>query len=109
MLGRLKGEIVYPPSTILSEHIVVVIDKNIIQEQQPLVEAFVDFLWSEEAQQIFIDYGFRSVDEALNEANPDFQTIRDPFTVGDMGGWLVAKEAVIDSVWRQQVLPELGK
>lgn len=109
MLGRLNGEIVYPPSTILSEHIVVVLDKNISSEQRVLVEAFADFLWSEEAQKTFVEYGFRSVDEALNEATPDFQTIRDPFTVSDMGGWTAAKEAIIDRIWRQQVLPELGK
>jgi sulfate transport system substrate-binding protein len=109
MLGRLKGEIVYPPTTILSEHIVVVIDKNIHPEQQALVAAFTDYLWSDQAQQIFIQYGFRSVNEALNEANPDFQIITDPFTVSDMGGWLTVKETIINNIWQSQVLPELGK
>lgn len=109
MLGRLKGEIVYPSTTILSEHIVVVLDKNISPQQQPLVNAFTEFLWSQEAQHIFIEYGFRSVDEALNNANPALQPIQNPFTVGDLGGWNAAKENIIDGIWRQQVLPELGQ
>lgn len=109
MLGRLKGEIVYPLSTVLSEHTVVVIDKNISPEQAALVASFTDFLWSEEAQQIFVQYGFWSVDEALNDRNPDLHVITDPFTVGDLGGWTAAKQNIIDSVWRGQVLTELGK
>jgi sulfate/thiosulfate transport system substrate-binding protein len=34
--------------------------------ERDLVEAFVAFLWSDEAQRIYVEYGFRSVDEALN-------------------------------------------
>jgi sulfate transport system substrate-binding protein len=109
MLGRLQGEIVYPPATILSEHIVVVLDKNIHPDQEALVAAFTEYLWSDEAQEIFIEYGFRSVNEALNEANPDLQTITNSFTVSDMGGWLTAKETIINNIWQSQILPELGK
>ncbi len=109
MLGRLNGEIVYPFATILSEHTVVVIDKNIRPEQEELVAAFTDFLWSEEAQRIFVQYGFWSVNETLNDTNPDLKIITDPFTVGDMGGWTAAKQNIIDTLWRNRVLTELGK
>ena len=108
-LGKLNADIVYPSSTILSEHIVVVLDKNVPDADQELVQAFVDFLWSEEAQNIFVNYGFRSVNDALNQNNPQFGTIADPFTVADLGGWPTAKQEIIDGVWKQQVLTELGK
>lgn len=108
-LGKLDAEIVYPSSTILSEHIVVVVDKNIPAEDKDLVNAFVDFLWSDTAQEIFVSYGFRSVDEALNQANTGFGVIQDPFTVSDLGGWPAAKEAIIDGVWKTKVLTEIGK
>lgn len=108
-LGKLSAEIIYPPSTVLSEHIVVVIDKNIPAEDEELVNAFVDFLWSDTAQRIFVDYGFRSVEGALNAANPRFGAIRDPFTVADLGGWPTAKEAIIDGVWKSRVLKEIGE
>jgi sulfate/thiosulfate transport system substrate-binding protein len=104
--GQLRGEIVYPQSTILSEHIVVVLEDNISAENRELVEAFTRFLWSESAQRIFVGYGFRSVDEILNVENPAFGEIRDPFTVRDLGGWLQAKEDIIDSVWRNRVMSE---
>ncbi|MBM4465664.1 MAG: hypothetical protein FJ014_08970 [Chloroflexi bacterium] len=106
--GRLRGEIVYPQSTIFSEHIVVVLDRNIAPEQRDLVEAFVTFLWSETAQRIYVDYGFRSVDEALNAANPDFGVIPYPFTVDELGGWEQAKPQIVDGIWHDQVLPALG-
>jgi sulfate/thiosulfate transport system substrate-binding protein len=107
--GRLAGEPVYPQSTILSEHTVVVLDRNITPEQRDLIDAFVAFLWSEQAQQIFVEYGFRSVDEALNAANPDFGVIPAPFVVADLGGWAQAKREIVDDVWRARVLPELGR
>jgi len=108
-LGRLNADIVYPPATIMSEHIVVVLNKNIPGADKELVKAFVDFLWSDTAQIIFVDYGFRSVDEALNINNPAFGTISDPFKVADLGGWPTAKRDIIDGVWKEQILTELGK
>jgi sulfate/thiosulfate transport system substrate-binding protein len=107
--GRLNGEIVYPESTIFSEHIVVVLDRNIAPAQRELIDAFVAFLWSETAQRIYVDYGFRSVDENLNAANPDFGHIPYPFTVGELGGWPQAKQDIVDGIWRDQVLPEVGR
>lgn len=106
--GRLLGEIVYPQSTIFSEHIVVVLERNIASEERDLIDAFVAFLWSTTAQSIYVDYGFRSVDEALNAANADFGVIPYPFTVGDLGGWEQAKPQIVDGIWRDQVLPTLG-
>lgn len=105
--GKLTANLVYPESTILSEHTVVVIDKNIAPDQRELVRAFVAFLWSDAAQSIFVDYGFRSVNESLNAANPAFGVIAKPFTVSDLGGWVEAKGEIIEAVWKQSVLPEV--
>ncbi|HSJ52878.1 MAG TPA: substrate-binding domain-containing protein [Anaerolineae bacterium] len=107
--GRLRGEIVYPQSTILSEHTLVVIDNHIAPDYRELMDAFVAFLWSDRAQRLFVEYGFRSVDESLNEANPAFGAIADPFLIDDFGGWARAKEEIVDGVWKDQVLQELGR
>jgi sulfate transport system substrate-binding protein len=107
--GRLRGEIVYPRSTILSEHTLVKIDRNVAPAEQELVTAFVNYLWSEPAQRIFVEYGFRSVDERLNGANAGFGKIRDAFLINDFGGWQRAKREIVDGVWRDRVLKELGK
>ncbi len=105
--GTWAGTIVYPPSTILSEHTLVVLDRNIAPDERDLVDAFVAFLWSDAAQRRFADYGFRSVDPALNADR--FPPIADPFTVADLGGWSVAHPQIIEAIWKDQVLPELNR
>src|SRR5262249_36733969 len=84
--GRLRGEVVYPKSTVLSEHILVAVDRNIRPADRPAIEALTRFLWSEEAQRLFVAHGFRSVDEAWNR-DPSFGRIEDPFRAEDFGGW----------------------
>ena len=107
-LGKLNADIVYPASTILSEHIVVVLDKNVKPDQRAVVDAFVDFLWGETAQRLFTQYGFRSVHDQLNAENADFGLIQRPFTVDELGGWPRAKQDIIDAIWKQRVLVEAG-
>ena len=107
--GKLPGEIVYPPSTVLSEHTLVVVDRNVAPADRPLIDALVQFLWSEPAQRSFVRRGFRSVDERLNGANPAFGTIRDPFRVADFGGWDRVKKEIVDGIWKDRVMKEIGK
>lgn len=109
MRGRLRGEIIYPRSTILSEHTLVRIERNIEPEERELMDAFITYLWSEPAQRIFVEHGFRSVDERLNQANTNFGRIEDPFLIEDYGGWKQAKREIVDAIWKNRVLRELGK
>ena len=104
--GRLQGEIVYPLSTILSEHTVVVMPRNISTQDRPLVDAFAQYLWSPRAQQLFAEAGFRSVD---NRYNGRFRVIERPLTIGDLGGWPQARVEIIEQIWKNQVLVVLGK
>jgi sulfate/thiosulfate transport system substrate-binding protein len=97
-------EIIVPESTIFSEHPVVVVNVNVTAEERPVIDAFIEYLWSEEAQRAFVTHHFRSVtDEALNAANPDFAEIRLPFTVEYFGGWARAYPEIIERIWRDQV------
>ncbi|HEY4561436.1 MAG TPA: hypothetical protein VIJ36_00565, partial [Thermoanaerobaculia bacterium] len=77
--------------------------------ERPLIDALVAFLWSEPAQALFVQRGFRSVDERLNGANPHFGTIRDPFLVRDFGGWDRVKKEIVDGIWKDRVMKEVGK
>lgn len=104
--GRLEGEIVYPVSTILSEHTVVVLPRNITPQDRPLVDAFARFLWSPRAQQLFAEAGFRSLDERYNLG---FRAIEKPFTIDDLGGWPQARREIMEEIWQKQVLVVLGK
>lgn len=102
--GRLKADVVYPRRTILSEHTLVVIDKNIRPQDRALIDSFAQFLWSEKAQQIFVRFGFRSVREDLNAGHPEFGRIEDAFLIADFGGWRRAKREIVDAIWKQRVM-----
>jgi sulfate transport system substrate-binding protein len=107
--GRLEGEIIYPKHTIESEHTLVIVDRNIRAQKRELVQAFVDFLWSEQAQRLFVEHGFRSVHEPLNSGNPDFGAIPDLFSIKDFGGWMKAKQEIVDDLWKEQILEGLER
>jgi sulfate/thiosulfate transport system substrate-binding protein len=97
-------EIVTPQATIFSEHPAVVIDRNLSTEKRPVVEAFLQYLWSDEAQQAFVKFHFYSVtNDEFNRANPEFGHIEMPFTVDFFGGWARAYPEVIEQVFRDQV------
>ena len=97
-------EIVVPQSTIFSEHPAVVIDRNVSAAKRPVIDAFIQYLWSDDAQQAFVKYHFRSVtNESLNANNKEFAKIELPFTVDYFGGWDRAYPDVIEHVFRDQV------
>ena len=97
-------DIVIPRSTIFSEHPAVVIDKNVAANKRQVVDAFMQYLWSDEAQQAFVNFHFySSTNEALNQANPKFGKIADPFTIEYFNGWSRAYPDVIEKVFRDQL------
>lgn len=102
--ARQPIEMIVPQATIYSEHPVVIIDRNVTPAKRPIVQAFIEYLWSDEAQKAFVKYYFRSVtDDSLNEGKPEFAKIEEPFTVDMFGGWGKAYPDVIQGVFQQQV------
>lgn len=97
-------EMVIPQATVFSEHPAVVIDKNATGDKRTVAEAFVQYLWSEEAQKAFVKYNFRSItDDKLNDANPQLAHIEMPFDVTLFGGWQQAYPEVIEGIFRSKV------
>jgi sulfate/thiosulfate-binding protein len=97
-------EIIVPEATIFSEHPAVVIDRAVSPSDRPVIDAFMQFLWSEEAQRAFVRFHFRSsTNEALNQENKELATIKYPFSVDYFGGWGRAYPEVIEGVFREQV------
>ena len=102
LLMRAQGhdyEIVYPESTILSEHKVVIIDANVDEGDREVVDAFVAFLHSDVAQGCLADHHFRSVDDDINAAHPEFPDIGMPFTIDYLGGWEAAQAELIEGLF----------
>ena len=97
-------EIVVPEATIFSEHPAVVIDRSVSAADRPVIDAFMQYLWSDEAQRAFVKYHFRSsTNEALTQENKELATIKYPFTVDYFGGWNKAYPEIIDGIFREQV------
>jgi len=104
--GEGAFETVWPERTILSEHVVVRISRNVKADQRAVVDGLVDFFWSETAQDLLVEYGFRSVQDDRNARSPAFGEVADLFTMTDLGGAEVAQEKIIEGLWRKRVLPE---
>ena len=102
--GKTPVEIVIPKATIFSEHPAVVIDRNVATAKRPVVDAFMQYLWSEEAQKAFVKYHYRSgIDSKLNEENKQLAQIETEFTIDYFGGWDKAYPEIIEGIFRDQV------
>lgn len=93
LVGKQAGqdyELVIPTSTILIENPVSVVDKYVDKHgtREP-AEAFVKFLFTKEAQQVFAKHGLRSLDpEVAKATQAQYPPVKDLFTIGDQfGGW----------------------
>jgi len=97
LLGQQRNqdyELVIPTSTILIENPVAVVDGYSDKHgTTAAADAFVKFLFTKDAQQIFAEYGFRSTDPEVTAATSgQFPKVADLFTIGDQfGGWAKAK------------------
>ena len=92
-------EAVYPPSTVLIENPVAIVDENVDAHcVRPVAEAFVEFLHTAEAKELYRTVGFlRPTDPAQAAAADEemgFPAIEDLWTVDDFGGWDALNETM---------------
>ena len=83
--------IIYPASTILIENPIAVVDTYVDKHgTRPVAEAFVNFLFTPQAQRVFAAHNFRPV-EPTTAHDPaiiaQFPAITDLFTISEFGGW----------------------
>ncbi|MEN3334924.1 MAG: sulfate/thiosulfate transport system substrate-binding protein [Blastocatellia bacterium] len=103
LVGKQAGqnyEYVIPHSTILIENPVALVDKYVDKHGvREAAEAFVNFLWSPEAQRAFAKYGLRSVDPTVaQEVKSQFPAVVDLWKIDYLGGW----KKVGDSIYGPQ-------
>ena len=84
-----KMDLVIPTSTILIENPVALIDTYVDKHgNREVVEAFINYLFTPEAQKVFAQYGLRSIDENVaKETASQYPAVADLFTIKDFGGW----------------------
>jgi sulfate/thiosulfate transport system substrate-binding protein len=98
----LPDEMVIPPSTVLIENPVAVVDRYARKHcVEDVARAFVEFLHTDEAKELYADTGFLRPADSAQAARGDgdrFPPIEDLFTVEDFGGW----DAIDGSVFGEQ-------
>jgi sulfate transport system substrate-binding protein len=96
LVGQQAGqdyELVIPTSTILIENPVSIVDSYVDKHgTRAVADAFAQFLFTKEAQEIYARHGLRSLDPDVAAATQaQYPPIADLFTIGDQfGGWAEA-------------------
>jgi sulfate transport system substrate-binding protein len=103
LVGKQSGQnydYIIPHSTILIENPAALIDKHVDKHGvRDVAQAFIDFLWSPEAQRAFARYGLRPVDQAVaQEVKSQYPVVADLWKMDYLGGW----KKVGDSVYGPQ-------
>ena len=98
LVGQQAGlnyQLVLPTSTIRIDNPVAVVDTYVDKHAtREVAEAFVDFLFTKQAQEIFAKYGLRSPDPEVAQATTEtYPPITDLFTIDYFGGWAEATPA----------------
>ena len=91
---------------------VAIVDANVDKHgTRKLAEAFVQFLFTPEAQREFAKVGFRSVNATVaQEFAQQYPPVKNLFTVKDLGGWnKVQKEFFENGAIFDQILAKIGK
>ncbi len=92
LVGRQSGKeysLVIPSSTILIENPIAVVDASVDKHgTREVAEAFVDFVYTVQAQEIYAQHGLRVVNADVAAASSDmYPEVADLFTVEYFGGW----------------------
>ncbi|CAH1217460.1 Sulfate-binding protein [Paenibacillus auburnensis] len=100
-----KYEVIIPKDTILIENPAAVVDKYADEHgTREAAEALVDFLTTEQAQEVFAKYGFRPVNEQVYAENESRYPVPSGlFGIDYLGGWAEVRETLYSKrgVWYQ--------
>ncbi len=115
LVGRQSGqkyERVIPTSTILIENPIAIVDANVDKHNtREVAEAFLDFVFTLPAQEIFAQHGLRVVNQEAAQASKDlYPDIPDLFTVDYFGGWEVVMDDIFgeEGIYTQTILQVQG-
>ena len=92
LVGQQAGqtyELVLPSSTIQIDNPTAIVDTYVDKHgTREVAEAFLDFLFTPQAQEIFAKHGLRSPDPEVAKATVEqYPPIEDLFTIDHFGGW----------------------
>jgi sulfate/thiosulfate transport system substrate-binding protein len=82
-----------PSSTILIQNPIAVTTETKHPQQ---ANAFVQFLYTKQAQEIYADNGYRPVVPGVTSSKVTFETPKNLFTIDDLGGWTAVTNKFFD-------------
>jgi sulfate transport system substrate-binding protein len=83
---------VIPDQTLLIQNPATVLEKA-----KPQAKAFLDYVLSQPAQELFAKHGYRPVDQAVAQQHAqEFPTPKQLFTIDDLGGWSKVNDEFFD-------------
>jgi sulfate transport system substrate-binding protein len=97
--GDLKAPFVVPELNIRIEGPVAVVDRVVDRKgTRKAAEALAAYLFSEEAQQVFADEGFRPTNPTVwQRVNSRFAPVKQVFSVQEFGGWEAVNKTFFDN------------
>ncbi|MEA3327497.1 MAG: sulfate ABC transporter substrate-binding protein [Chloroflexota bacterium] len=103
IVGRQSGqkyELVLPSSSILIENPIALVDESVDKHgAREVAEAFMDFVYSSQAQTIYAEHGLRVVNpEVAAASESQYPAIEDLFTVQYFGGW----EEIMENIFGEE-------
>lgn len=89
--GR-QSEMLLPRSTIRIDNPAALVDRSVDKHgTRDVAQAFVEFLTTVPAQEVFAKHGLRPVDETVaRRTATQYPEVEDLFTIEDLGGWAEA-------------------
>lgn len=91
-------ELINPSVSILAQPSVAIVDDNVkANKTQEVSKEYIEYLYSEEAQRMIGEYGYRPTDERiLQEFSDTFDLGIKLWTIDDYGGWEQAYKTYFD-------------
>lgn len=117
LVGQQSGqdyELIIPASTILIENPVAVVDTYVDKHgTREAAEAFVQFLFTKEAQEVFAKHGLRPLDpDVAAETKSQYPAVSDLFTITDQfKGWAEATPKYFgdDGIYTKAIIDVQGQ
>lgn len=93
-MGRDRLEIVVPSVSIVAEPVVAVVDGNVDRRgTRAAAEAYLQFLWTPEAQETIAAHDYRPTDKAVLARHADRFPVLPMFTIAEMfGDWATVQK-----------------
>ena len=98
--GATVLNVIYPNRTIMTEPVAVAIQNNITTNQADIITAFLEFLWSDVAQKKLSEFGFQTINTAVQPQLVPTPS-KDIFTLDSLGNALDLNRNIIDPLVAQ--------